>query len=46
MNSDRTYVVYILARRHHGTLCIGVSNDLSGAPHFTADSKYLPQALA
>jgi putative endonuclease len=28
MNPDRTYFVYILASGHHGTLYIGVPNDL------------------
>ena len=28
MNSERSYYVYILASRHHGTLYIGVTNDV------------------
>ena len=28
MNSERSYYVYILASRHHGTLYIGVTNDI------------------
>jgi putative endonuclease len=28
MSSDKTYFVYILASGHHGTLYIGVTNDL------------------
>src|SRR5712671_6694717 len=28
MNAERSYYVYILASRHHGTLYIGVTNDI------------------
>jgi putative endonuclease len=28
MNAERIYYVYILASRHHGTLYIGVTNDI------------------
>jgi predicted GIY-YIG superfamily endonuclease len=28
MNGARSYYVYILASRHHGTLYIGVTNDI------------------
>ena len=28
MNSERSYYVYILASRHHGTIYIGVTNDI------------------
>jgi putative endonuclease len=28
MNGERSYYVYILASRHHGTLYIGITNDI------------------
>ena len=28
MNGARSYYVYILASRHHGTLYIGITNDI------------------
>ena len=31
MNGERSYYVYILASRHHGTLYIGITNDISRA---------------
>ena len=33
---DRTYWVYILASHRHGTLYVGVTNDLAGIPRVIA----------